>query len=174
MVPGLDGQKMSKSYGNTIEIFADEKAMKKKIMGLVTDSTPVEAPKDPADSTILALYRLVSPPEEVATMEDFSSAPEVWGTAISRSASSHRRVGLLRADARTPRRKSSPKKATWTTCSPTARGRPEAAAGHVMQRVRESIGMRGGTIISDCSEAATHRYTLPIEAQPSIPGNISA
>ena len=45
--PGLDGQKMSKSYGNTIDIFAEEKEMRKRVMSIVTDSTPVEAPKDP-------------------------------------------------------------------------------------------------------------------------------
>ena len=49
-IPGLDGQKMSKSYDNTIELFEEEKALRKKIMGIVTDSTPVEAPKDPAQS----------------------------------------------------------------------------------------------------------------------------
>src|SRR5437588_3704374 len=47
-VPGTDGQKMSKSYGNTIDIFAEGNALKKTVMGIVTDSTPVEAPKDPA------------------------------------------------------------------------------------------------------------------------------
>src|SRR5216684_840246 len=56
-IPGLDGQKMSKSYDNTIELFLEEKALKKKIMGIVTDSTPVEEPKDPANSSIVALYR---------------------------------------------------------------------------------------------------------------------
>ncbi len=49
---------MSKSYDNTIELFLEEKALRKKIMGIVTDSTPVEAPKDPATSAIVALYRL--------------------------------------------------------------------------------------------------------------------
>lgn len=68
-VPGLDGQKMSKSYQNTIEIFAEEKALRKKVMSLVTDSTPVEAPKNPENSTIIALYRLVAPPDAVAQME---------------------------------------------------------------------------------------------------------
>ena len=53
-VPGLDGQKMSKSYGNTIEIFGEEKEMRKRVMSIVTDSTPVEAPKDPAASTDLS------------------------------------------------------------------------------------------------------------------------
>ncbi len=46
-VPGVDGQKMSKSYGNTIEIFLDEKALRKKVMSVKTDSTPVDQPKDP-------------------------------------------------------------------------------------------------------------------------------
>jgi tryptophanyl-tRNA synthetase len=68
-IPGLDGQKMSKSYDNTIELFLEEKALKKKIMGIVTDSTPVEAPKDPAMSSIVALYRFFAPDADVAKME---------------------------------------------------------------------------------------------------------
>jgi len=68
-IPGLDGQKMSKSYGNTIELFLEEKALRKKIMGIKTDSTPVEAPKDPATSSIVALYRLFAPAADVAVME---------------------------------------------------------------------------------------------------------
>ncbi len=58
VVPGIDGQKMSKSYGNTIEIFGEEKVIRKKIMSIVTDPTPVEAPKEPDNSIIFALYRL--------------------------------------------------------------------------------------------------------------------
>ncbi|MDD5199421.1 MAG: tryptophan--tRNA ligase [Terrimicrobiaceae bacterium] len=69
-VPGLDGAKMSKSYGNTIEIFEDEKTLRKKIMGIQTDSTPVEAPKPTDDSTILGLYKLVASPGEYASMAE--------------------------------------------------------------------------------------------------------
>ena len=69
-VPGLDGQKMSKSYGNTIDIFGDEKETRKRIMSIVTDSTPVEAPKDPATSSILQLYALFASEAEVATMRE--------------------------------------------------------------------------------------------------------
>src|ERR1700730_11152103 len=69
-VVGLDGQKMSKSYDNTIEIFGPEKLIRKKVMSIVTDSTPVEAPKDPTNSTILQLYRLFASPEQIASMED--------------------------------------------------------------------------------------------------------
>jgi tryptophanyl-tRNA synthetase len=69
-VIGLDGQKMSKSYGNTIDIFEEEKALRKKVMGIVTDSAAVEDPKDPNSSSIVALYRLFASEEEVALMED--------------------------------------------------------------------------------------------------------
>lgn len=69
VIPGLDGQKMSKSYDNTIGLFEDEKALKKKIMGIITDSTPVAEPKDPANSAIINLYRLFAAPAAVETME---------------------------------------------------------------------------------------------------------
>lgn len=70
VVPGTDGAKMSKSYGNTIEIFADERAMKKKIMGIVTDSTPVEEPKDPAGNSVYQLYRLFASADDAAAMAE--------------------------------------------------------------------------------------------------------
>ena len=69
VVPGTDGQKMSKSYGNTIDIFAPEKDLRKKLMGIVTDPTPVEAPKDPEKSTIFALYHLFASTEKTLDME---------------------------------------------------------------------------------------------------------
>jgi tryptophanyl-tRNA synthetase len=65
-VPGLDGEKMSKSYGNTIDLFEDAKAAKKKIMGIKTDSTPVADPKDPAKCNVFALLRLFTDPAETA------------------------------------------------------------------------------------------------------------
>ena len=68
VVPGLDGQKMSKSYDNTIQLFEEPAALKKKIMGIKTDSTPVEAPKPTEGSSILALYKLVASEADYATM----------------------------------------------------------------------------------------------------------
>jgi tryptophanyl-tRNA synthetase len=68
IVPGVDGRKMSKSYGNTIEIFEDEKSMRKKIMSIVTDSTPVEDPKDPDTCNVFALYQLFAPEDKMAEM----------------------------------------------------------------------------------------------------------
>jgi len=70
VVPGLDGQKMSKSYGNTIEIFGPEKKIRKKIMKIVTDSTPLEDPKDPDNCNVFALYKLMADEEEVAVLRE--------------------------------------------------------------------------------------------------------
>jgi len=69
-VPGIDGLKMSKSYGNNIDIFGDEKEMRKRVMSIVTDSLAVDAPKDPATSTIFKLYSLVASKDEIANMHE--------------------------------------------------------------------------------------------------------
>jgi tryptophanyl-tRNA synthetase len=63
-VPGIDGEKMSKSYGNAIEVFEDPKKLRKKIMSIKTDSKPVEAPKDPDTDVIFDLYKLFATPEQ--------------------------------------------------------------------------------------------------------------
>jgi len=69
VVPGLDGRKMSKSYDNTIEIFDDPKVILKKAKKIVTDSTPVEAPKDPESDNLFGLYRLFAGPDDLAEVE---------------------------------------------------------------------------------------------------------
>jgi len=63
-VPGLDGRKMSKSYGNTIPVFSPPKKLRKLIMKMKTDSTPVEDPKDPETCNVFALYKLFATPEQ--------------------------------------------------------------------------------------------------------------
>jgi tryptophanyl-tRNA synthetase len=70
VVPGIDGQKMSKSYGNTIDIFGDEKETRKRVMSIVTDSTPVDAAKEPSTSTIFQLYSLFASKSEIESMRD--------------------------------------------------------------------------------------------------------
>ncbi|MHC4571801.1 MAG: tryptophan--tRNA ligase [Planctomycetota bacterium] len=70
VVPGTDGRKMSKSYNNTIEIFEPENSVRKKIMSIVTDSIPVEKPKDPDKCNVFALLRLVASPDELAEWEE--------------------------------------------------------------------------------------------------------
>jgi tryptophanyl-tRNA synthetase len=67
-IPGTDGAKMSKSYGNIIDIFAPEKELLKTIKGIISDSTPLEAPKDPSTDVTFKLYSLLATPDETATM----------------------------------------------------------------------------------------------------------
>jgi len=87
VVPGLDGRKMSKSYGNTIEIFEPETSIKKKVMRIVTDSTPVEEPKDPDKCNVFALLKLVAEPKELADWENrYRSGPMGYGQAKKRLA----------------------------------------------------------------------------------------
>ena len=69
VVPGLDGQKMSKSYNNTIPIFAAEKALRKTIMNIVTDCKALEEPKDPEHCNVVALYKLFATEEELEEMK---------------------------------------------------------------------------------------------------------
>lgn len=70
VIPGVDGQKMSKSYGNTINIFSERNELKKKVMSIVTDSTPVEAPKNPDTCNVFALYKLFAEPDAVQQMTE--------------------------------------------------------------------------------------------------------
>lgn len=66
VVPGLDGQKMSKSYGNTIPIFLDDKPLRKKVMSIQTDVTPIEEPKDPDSCNLFAMLKLFAPAEQLS------------------------------------------------------------------------------------------------------------
>lgn len=73
VVPGTDGRKMSKSYGNTIEMFGPQKALKKSVMGIVTDATPLEDPKDP-EQTLFQLYDLFASEEQQADVRERAAA----------------------------------------------------------------------------------------------------
>lgn len=67
-VPGTDGQKMSKSYGNIIDIFLPDKELKRQVLGIVTDSTPLETPKNPDTDNVYAIYSLLASEEQKASM----------------------------------------------------------------------------------------------------------
>lgn len=67
-IPGTDGGKMSKSRGNTINLFLPDKQLRKRIMNIETDSTPLEEPKDPDTCNVFALYKILGTPEQVETM----------------------------------------------------------------------------------------------------------
>ncbi|MFN4917800.1 MAG: tryptophan--tRNA ligase [Planctomyces sp.] len=101
-VPGLDGEKMSKSYGNTIDIFETPKKMRKKIMSITTDSTAMESPKNADTCTVFELYRLFADEQRQAALRQryeaggmgygeakeqlFQAAMEMFGPAFERRA----------------------------------------------------------------------------------------
>ena len=68
IIPGTDGRKMSKSYGNVIDVFLPVKQLKKQVMGIVTDSTAMEEPKNPDTCNVFALYSLLANEAEIAEM----------------------------------------------------------------------------------------------------------
>lgn len=82
LVPGTDGHKMSKSLHNFINIFLPEKELKKIVMGIVTDATPLEAPKNPDTCNVFALYKLIAREQQIAEMrENYLRGGYGYGTA---------------------------------------------------------------------------------------------
>ncbi len=69
IVPGIDGKKMAKSYNNTIDIFANEKKLKQQVMGIVTDSSPIDKPKNPQSCNLFAIYKLFVNKDQVKELE---------------------------------------------------------------------------------------------------------
>jgi tryptophanyl-tRNA synthetase len=80
-VPGIDGKKMSKSYGNQIPLFASQKQLKKVVNSIVTDSLPPDAPKDPDASTIFAIYKAIASADEARALAARYRAGIGWGDA---------------------------------------------------------------------------------------------
>lgn len=81
LIPGLDGRKMSKSYGNEIPLFADSKKLRKLIMKIVTDSTPPEAPKDPSASSIFQIHQVFASAEQSTALAARYASGIGWGEA---------------------------------------------------------------------------------------------
>jgi tryptophanyl-tRNA synthetase len=139
-VPGIDGQKMSKSYGNNIDIFGDEKEMRKRVMSIVTDSTPVEAPKDPAKSTIFKLYSLVASKNEIATMrEKFLKGGTGYGDFKKEL---FEKLWEYFAPMRNRREEILADEAYIDNVLENGATRANEIAEQVMKRVREAVGLR--------------------------------
>lgn len=81
VIPGLDGRKMSKSYGNTIPIFSSPDLLRKLVFRIATDSSRPGEPKDPDTSTIFQLYRLLATPQEASTLENAYLSGIAWQDA---------------------------------------------------------------------------------------------
>jgi tryptophanyl-tRNA synthetase len=139
-VPGIDGQKMSKSYGNNIDIFGDEKEMRKRVMSIVTDSTPVEAPKDPAESTIFKLYSLVASKNETAAMrEQFLKGGTGYGDFKKEL---FEKLWEYFAPMRKRREEILADEAYIDNVLENGATRANEIAEQVMKRVREAVGLR--------------------------------
>jgi tryptophanyl-tRNA synthetase len=139
VVPGLDGQKMSKSYGNSVGLFEEEKALKKKIMGITTDSTPVEAPKPTENSTILTFYKLVATPEEYAAMvQDFEKGGIGYGEFKKRL---FEKLWTFFAEARDKRAGILAKKNYVEDVLQAGASKARLVARKTLDRVRHAVGL---------------------------------
>ncbi len=149
-VPGLDGQKMSKSYGNTIEIFEEGSALRKKVMAIVTDSTPLEAPKDPESCNVFALYRLVAGEAEAEQMRGRYRAGG-YGYGEAKKALLERLVEYFRPFREERKRLAKdPARVEAVLAEGGARARAEAQA--TMRLVREAAGLPAAPV--EAAEAA--------------------
>src|SRR5207248_5425671 len=139
-VPGIDGQKMSKSYGNNIDIFGDEKEMRKRVMSIVSDSVAVDAPKDPATSTIFKLYSLVASKEEIADMrERFVKGGTGYGDFKKQL---FEKLWEYFVPMRKRREEILTDKSYIDSALKKGATRANEIAEHVMKRVRKSVGLR--------------------------------
>ena len=122
-VPGTDGEKMSKSYNNTLAVFEDAKAQRKQIMRIVTDSRPMDQPKEPAGDVLYDLYSLVAAGRRP---RDDGRPLSPRRLRLRRSQESARRRGrkVLGRTACPPRRTGRATRPTSTKSSPTAPPRP--------------------------------------------------
>ncbi len=141
VVPGLDGRKMSKSYDNTIEIFEPQKSVKKKVMRIVTDSTPVEDPKDPETCNVFAMLKLVASAQELKEWEQkYRAGGMGYGTAKKRLVELlHEYFGPYRQ--KRAELENDPGFVNSVLQSGAQRARAVAQA--TMDRVRRATGLRG-------------------------------
>lgn len=135
VVPGTDGQKMSKSYGNTIEIFAEGKQLEKTVMGIVTDSATVGEKLLPTD-TLMSLYRLFEP---TATPEEYAAGCVGYGDMKKKL---HKKLDEYFAPFRERRKKLARDPGVVEEALAAGAKRAREVAQVTMRLVREAVGMR--------------------------------
>jgi tryptophanyl-tRNA synthetase len=143
-VPGTDGQKMSKSYGNTIEIFAEGNALKKTVMGIKTDSTPLGQPLNPEGCNVFALYSLfATEPEKAALAEQYRAGTIGYGGAKKLLLE---KVSAYFGPAREKRKQlaAHPEQVEEVLRQGAQRARAEAR--RTMALVREAVGMKAASV----------------------------
>jgi tryptophanyl-tRNA synthetase len=138
VLPGLDGRKMSKSYGNALPLFAPPKQLRKLVNQIVTDTSPPEVPKDPETSLIFQIYRMVAPAAETAALRARYEAGIGWGDAKAQLADLLERV-LAEPRARYEALMAEPARIDAVLADGAARARQLVAP--VMERVRRAIGI---------------------------------
>ena len=140
VVPGTDGRKMSKSYGNTVGLFDEGAALKKAVAAIVTDSTPLESPKDPDTDNVFALIRLFAAPEQ---RDEIAAAYRAGGYGYG-----HAKAALVTlisdhfAEARERRRDLAARPDAVRDALASGARAAHARAESVMERVREAVGLR--------------------------------
>ncbi len=140
-VPGIDGEKMSKSYNNTIDIFAEGKALKKTVMSIVTDSTPVEAPKDPDKCNVFKLYSLfATDAEHEALAARYRAGGMGYGEAKGML---FEKIDSFFAPARQKRKELSAHPEQVETALRKGAAKARAEAQMTMDLVRKATGLRG-------------------------------
>lgn len=144
-VPGIDGQKMSKSYGNTIDIFAEGNALKKKVRSIVTDSTPVEAPKDPERCNVFALYGLFATDAEKGALAERYRAGGM-GYGVAKDALLEK-IDVYFAPARERRKQLVNDRGYAEEVLRRGAAQARQEAGKVMSRVREAVGMLPRSVV---------------------------
>jgi tryptophanyl-tRNA synthetase len=141
-VPGTDGQKMSKSYHNTIEVFEELPAQKKKIMRITTDSRPVEEPKDPDGDHLFALYSLLASPAETQRMaEKYRQGGFGYGE-VKKALVEVAQAFFADARARRAELEADPERIAGVLADGAARAREQA--GRVLARAKQACGLSRG------------------------------
>ncbi|MEY3516116.1 MAG: hypothetical protein RIS67_333, partial [Pseudomonadota bacterium] len=162
-LPGLDGRKMSKSYDNTIALFADAATLKKQIMGLLTDSKAPGEPKDTEGSALFQLYQAFATPEQTAAMRKAFAEGIAWGDAKQQLfavidaeiAPMRERYNALMAD---------PARIEAILQAGAVKAR--AIATPLLQELRHAVGLRNlGSVLPAQSNASNEKPALPVFKQ---------